>query len=91
MSGGSFNYLFQSELTSMQGLVEAMRDRLKELGHPEAAARTEDVVQRMREINAIQQELETVWRAVEWQTSGDAGVGAVNEAVAKWMIKPKSE
>lgn len=87
MSGGSFNYLFQAELTLMQGLVEAMRDRLRDLGQPEAAARTDCVVQRMREINDLQVELETIWRAVEWQTSGDAGVAAVDEAVAKWRIK----
>jgi len=87
MSGGSFNYLYMAELTQMQGFVESMRDRLKKLGQPEAAARTDCVVQRMREIDALQVELETIWRAVEWHDSGDSGKEAVDEAIAKWKAK----
>jgi hypothetical protein len=87
MSGGSFNYLYLAELNHMEGTVIAMRDRLQELHQHEAAARTEDVLQRMREIADLQRELAGVWRAVEWHTSGDAGVGAVDEAIATWKAK----
>lgn len=84
MSGGSFNYLFQAELTQMLWAVEAMRDRLKELGQPKAAARTEEVARRMREIDEIQAELAAVWRAVEWHDSGDTPADYVTEAASEW-------
>lgn len=90
MSGGSCDYLFRAELTRMLWAVETVRDRLKELGHPEAAARTEEVVQHMREIDAIQTELEAVWEAVEWGISGDWGKEAVDAAVAEWRAKRNS-
>lgn len=86
MSGGSFDYLCYSA-NDIQGLaqrrhqIEAMRDKLTELGYDDIAAKTQDILDRFREIEENAAELEGVWHAVEWYVSCDWGLKDVEAAV----------
>lgn len=78
MSGGSYNYLFRSDLLSREGDLMAMADRLLQLGYPREAKQTRNVIRTARR---AQDQLAAVWRAVEWLDSGDSGPEAVKAAV----------
>ncbi len=91
MSGGSYEYLCYkdaSEIMGGAGQLEAMRDRLIELGHHDAAKETESIIL-MREalgirIQARLDRLQPVWHAVEWYDSGDWGKDDVEREVEKY-------
>ena len=83
MSGGSYDYLFIAEdLFDRYHTIEAMRDRLAELGHVGAAADTQRVLDGLDQAKSQAKSLSEVWRAVEWLDSGDSGEDQVAEAVA---------
>lgn len=86
MSGGSFDYLYVNAndvegLAKRQRHIEAMRDQLVELGFDDVAAKTQDVLDRFREIEQNAGELASVWHAVEWYVSCDWGLKDVESAV----------
>lgn len=88
MSGGSFDYLFSADITGYrEGDIARMADTLAERGHHAAAERTRQVLHHLRMAKAIQEELSTVWHAVEWWQSGDYGADSADEAVQKWTEK----
>ena len=78
MSGGSCNYVFSQELTERKGELERIAERLSELGlgNSEACLRTRVILNLFEQIDKIagispHHGLRKVWRAVEWQISGD--------------------
>jgi hypothetical protein len=87
MSGGSYNYLCNRYLSNDTEDVERMAARLRELGHEDAAQRTEEVVGAMKLAASIQEELSDVWRAVEWIDSCDSSEGDERRAVEAWRAK----
>ena len=85
MSGGSFNYLCRQDLVPARGEVENMLVALRE--YPESAAavrQTELVIEHMNAIATLQSSLGEVWKAVEWNHSGDWGSDVVSEALAEF-------
>jgi hypothetical protein len=93
MSGGSFNYLCDRYdaaglLDGMRDL-EAMSDRLAELGYAnDAASETRELLLNLRVMEmrcevAIKR-LRDVWRAVEWFDSCDWGEGSIGEALSTY-------
>lgn len=75
MSGGSFNYLYcksAGEIGPDDGNLLAMIARLGDLGYAQAAhARTIEVREKLREVDALIGDLSKVWHAVEWRDSCD--------------------
>jgi hypothetical protein len=87
MSGSSYNYLCFKTVSELEGdieMVHAMANRLKQLGHDDAAAATMKIIDSINAINQDVFKLSEVWKAVEWLDSGDWGIESVNTAVAKF-------
>lgn len=94
MSGGSFDYLYGWEterLMTCYGheMLTSMRDELMRLGHLDAAAQTDAVLQTLitaeKLVDARRRAgLDDVWKAVEWARSGDWSDKDVAETVEKW-------
>lgn len=91
MSGGSFEYLCfkdAQDLVHREDLLLAMADRLSVLGYGKAAQDTRNLFSEMREFFGHCEQnlalLQPVWQAVEWQMSGDWGLGDVKAAVTKY-------
>jgi hypothetical protein len=74
MSGGSYNYLYAQEQYKLSDL-EAMRQRLRALGMYEAAEATQALIPRR-----ASDELEQLWKAVEWLDSSDWSFAEVARA-----------
>jgi hypothetical protein len=100
MSGGSYNYLcYTVEQDFLRyGVIselKRMADRLTGLGYaPEAAERTKRLVQTLEfclaEACQAKNELEDVWKAVEWWDSADWGEDDVKEAIEKSNSKAQA-
>jgi hypothetical protein len=78
MSGGSWDYLYCAELTgnleNRTNDLEAMRKRLLEYHNGAGAAeKTNEVIAAIKRMRELAQELEPVWKAIEWRDSGDGG------------------
>ena len=78
MSGGSCNYVFSQELTERKVELERIANHLSDLGlgNSEACLRTRVILNLFDQIDKIagispHHGLRKVWRAVEWQLSGD--------------------
>ena len=91
MSGGSCNYVFSQELTERKGELERIAERLSELGlgNSEACLRTRVILNLFEQIDKIagispHHGLRKVWRAVEWQISGDFGEDELREDVKEF-------
>ncbi len=85
MSGGSDNYRYIEErLCDRVPDIERMAARLRELGHEDAAARTQEAADALRRADAIREELATVWQNVEWIDSCDGRAGDEVVAVEVW-------
>jgi hypothetical protein len=92
MSGGSYNYL--CNVFSTHGLftheddLEAMTDRLADLGFKDAAEETYKILTIIRaadvRIETMLWRLQDVWKAVEWNDSGDWGIDRVEEVIKKY-------
>lgn len=87
MNGGSYDYLYGAELTQREGDIERMGRRLRELGHHDAALRTEEVGFHLRAAANIQAELRDIWHAVEWIDSCDWCKGDEVRPVNDWRNK----
>lgn len=87
MSGGSYNYLYiEDRLCERVGDIERMAARLRELGHEDAAARTQEAADALKRADAIREELATVWQNVEWIDSNDGRAGDEVTAVEVWRV-----
>jgi len=92
MSGGSYNYLCHAscldELLGQAGDLEAMANRLAELGAKDASRETWDLILSMRvwesKTRTIMDRLADVFRSVEWLDSGDYSMEQVEESLAKY-------
>jgi hypothetical protein len=91
MSGGSYNYLCYKQSYDIHERKEelnAMRDRLIELGFTDVAGETESVLLMLKSFEIRLQtridRLKDVWRAVEWMDSGDSGIEYVENSVNKY-------
>jgi len=96
MSGGSCNYVFSQELTERNGELERIVERLKSLGlsKSEACLRTRVILNLFEQIDKIagispHHGLRKVWRAVEWQISGDFGEEELREDVEEFEVLSK--
>lgn len=101
MSGGSFDYLCWArdleDLISKKYALEEMTTHLSELDekeYPGAAAAAEMTSRLLKQIQLWDAHarssaglLEEVWKAVEWNTSGDWGKDSVKDALKK-MLEP---
>ena len=96
MSGGSYNYLYAADVDQLFEFhrlndLEGVRDRLRSLGHIDAAGQTDAVISTIKEAVDLvcmrQGMLSGVWKAVEMLDSNDWGEGAVSEAVAEYRKK----
>lgn len=93
MSGGSHNYLCfkdDSDLFEYGTLndLENMAARLIELGYEDAAKETlalKDIIQQARvRSQVMKNNLEDVWKSVEWYDSCDSGIETVKNAISKY-------
>ena len=87
MSGSSFNYLYQRDLNAEAWEVREMAKALRDMGHEDAAKRTEDCAAALDLADAIRAELADVWHDVEWVHSSDYARGDEAESVAAWAEK----
>lgn len=71
MSGGSFGYLCDKDLTEYSGSVDAMSDYLRSNGYEDVAQLTGQIVTKMKEIDLLQSILKEVWKCAEWVDSCD--------------------
>ncbi len=84
MSGGSYNYLYSKDLDENEDDIERLVERLRMLGHDDAAARAAHAAASLRRADEIRREMQDVWQAVEWNESGDWGEESVAKAVKRW-------
>jgi len=91
MSGGSCNYVFSQELTERKSELERIVERLLSLGlgTSEACLRTRIIISLFEQIDTIagispHHGLRKVWRAVEWQLSGDFAEDELREDVKEF-------
>lgn len=91
MSGGSFNYLYRAttdELLNRLYDLEDMADALAHDGFVDAAKETYGVLYDCRafeaRMEAHTQRLAPVWKAVEWERSGDWGHDQVAVVVNRY-------
>lgn len=91
MSGGSFDYLYTREadnITNYQETIRSMASALDALGYKEAAAKTVEIGDVVREFelffDGIPDEFLRIWRAVEWYSSGDSVEDSIRQADEKW-------
>jgi hypothetical protein len=82
VSGGSYEYLYMAEWTRWEEQLRKMRDRLYELGYPEASDETARYLSTLEELNGNER-LRAAWHAVEWMDSGDTGIDQTHDAMAK--------
>lgn len=100
MSGGSYNYICYVELGDILNRIEdaeSMVGRLKELeakefkGADYVARMTEGFLTDLREVEKRfrrrLEDLQEVWKAVEWYDSGDSGVDSVKVALEEYCGK----
>lgn len=99
MSGGSFNYLCMvldvhgtEELFRREVDLAEMAYTLHQISGTSAAWRdTKQVIERLasirRELDAIVKPLEPVWKAVEWERSGDWGMDRVVELISVYAVE----
>jgi hypothetical protein len=87
MSGGGYNYLYNASLSERDGDIRRMAKRLRELGHHDAALRTEEAAEHLRSAEKIRDELESVWHQIEWIDSGDCSLGAEARALEQWRFE----
>lgn len=78
MSGGSFDYLYTQpaeELLNSTQTLTAMARQLEDIGASDVAMATEQIVAYVeharRQIEARADLIRPVWKAVEWECSGD--------------------
>ena len=82
MSGGSYDYLYDKELSTIPVELENMARSLDELGYAsEAASATYAIIRHLRQADAMASELRAVWKAVEWFHSNDTGIEPVKAAL----------
>jgi hypothetical protein len=89
VSGGSFDYLCSRhslvELMERTDSIDAMGQTLRNAGHLAAAAATESILADIKafeeSVLARVESLRGVWKAVEWNASGDWGPEAITEEV----------
>jgi hypothetical protein len=84
MSGGSYNYLYLRELADNADDIARLAERLRVLGHEDAANRAAESAVALRWADGIRVEMERVWQAVEWCDSSDANERDVANAVERW-------
>lgn len=92
MSGGSFNYLCFADATDLLSKhrpdLADMAANLTNRGYKDAALETERLIAYVdhaeRQITARMERLQKVWKAVEWNCSGDSGPEEVREAVEEY-------
>jgi hypothetical protein len=89
VSGSSLDYLCWNELDGKAWAVEAVVSELRRLGLDDAAARAQQALDGLRGAEAIRQDMQDVWEAVEWMRSGDCGDEEVAKSVAAWRAKQK--
>lgn len=91
MSGGSFDYLYHKEpaqlfdnIEHIENMVQALTNR----GYTDAAKETEGVLLILRHFQARMEarleRLQPVWKAVEWNTSGDVTKATVDLAIKNY-------
>lgn len=95
MSGGSYCYLCHKDALSIASArrdLSDMRDRLKDLGYPDAAKETDSILRvldlQTEVLQAKIDRLNAVWRAVEWYDSADSGLEVIAVAVAAYRRDP---
>ncbi|GGK90535.1 hypothetical protein Ppa06_57820 [Planomonospora parontospora subsp. parontospora] len=89
MSGGSYNYLgdraHARDLVVIPVELEEMARRLADIPGAEAArSATTAVIKQLKGAANIAESLAGVWRAVEWNDSGDGHAGQVPDALAAY-------
>lgn len=92
MSGGEYEYLYIQDAHTLMlktHIIQAMADRLAELGYASDAAReTQELLLTVRQyenrIDVMQARLAGVWKAVEWCDSGDWGEDEIKRALGKY-------
>lgn len=87
MSGGSYNYLCYAGIDSIgerRDDLEAMRDRLNELGYQRAAQGTQEVLDALDKLSSQLDRMHTAWHAVEWLDSGDYGLDNAQAELDDW-------
>lgn len=98
MSGGSFNYLCHvedaEELMQRESDLSEMADTLSGYSNGDAAAReTEEILAYIRtarrRIEVRAKRLSEVWRAVEWERSGDSLRVSTLEKLDAYNGEPK--
>lgn len=91
MSGGSYDYLCykdNSDIANEVVNIERMAKRLDELGFPDAAKETLEIIPTINshktEIENKVQRLKGVWKAVKWLDSNDSGIEYVNDEIKEY-------
>lgn len=86
MSGGSYNNLHHRDATDLffySGNLIRMAERLKELGHHNAADQTMSLFDVAEKLNSQIEMLRGVWKAVEYMDSGDSDIDDVTTEVER--------
>lgn len=96
MSGGSFDYLFDASTADLfdgnrRDSLHEMVAELRRLGHDEAAQATESLLSIIEvahtEVETKAGKLRAIWKAAEWNRSGDWDEGDVAQAVEAYRKK----
>lgn len=91
MSGGSFNYMYQScDAWNLYNYMQNLRDmieKLEELGYQDAADASTSIIHTLNRLDSEFETLRGVWKAVEWYTSGDFAFDQVEDAIKDYRSK----
>lgn len=91
MSGGSFDYLYNSEAPASSSAWDAMRHELVLLGADDIVAKMDAVTDALATLGQPYSSetgtIRDVWHAIEWWRSGDSGINRVRAAVLAYREK----
>lgn len=87
MSGGSFNYLYTTDMLAHEHDLRDMRDALADAGAKDAADATDAILKAAE----VPDPLRDLWHAMEWWRSADYAENQFREALDEYRAHTATE
>lgn len=90
MSGGSYNYLYHADSSDIGNKIDDLKDminRLSELGFEQACKDSQNILDTVKQLDSMIDNISNVWKSVEYMDSGDWGIEEVKDEIEKYNVK----